>query len=136
MSSDAEKLELRISPPPAYEDPRRLELVQRIIQRTKEGKIPWRRSPTDFTATVGNKLSLSFVYTYGSLVPYPTWKLFTVRDEQGSELLEIGNAFGEVNPLRATWPDSLSEAVNQLFLTVETAVKGDIDKAIEIVEKA
>jgi hypothetical protein len=75
------------------------------------------------------------------------WNLFTVRDENGSELLKVDNTWGSevINVYLAGRGaseqglpafDPVLGAVNELYSIVEREAKGDIDKAIALVDQA
>ena len=125
----------------AFIDPKKVSLVRKVIDKTNQGKILWQRSSTDFSASVGNSLSMNFIYSSGLLVDQ--WKQFTVRDDRGQEILEVPNlgsgAYrGAIAALsgRAVCPrDALEEAVDELFDVVSKHRSKDLEKAIQILDR-
>lgn len=119
-----------------YVDPKKVDLVKKIATKTREGKISWERSPIDFSASVGTALKLSFIYSSGLLSNQ--WKQFTVRDDKGREVLEVSNpevTLGSLLTGTTASKDPLVESVDELFKAVSGQVKGDLEKAIEVVDR-
>ena len=129
------------------QDPKQVELVRKITDRTRAGRIVWQTSSTDATASLGNKLFMTFV-----IGPYGNWSLFTVRDGDGHEFLKVDNmlfnkaalsylASMSGRPQSVSLPETeessaLFDAVSELYLLVDRGAKGDIDKAIALVDRA
>lgn len=120
-------------------DPKQLELVRRIIDRTREGKISWQKSSTDITANVANELFMTFVHSW-TLPTFTIWKRFTVRDGDGHDFLTIDNT-SELEAVTAALRgeaeklDPVRKAVNELYFLAEKKGNGDIDKAISVLER-
>ena len=115
-----------------------IELIEKIAAKTLQGKIPWKVGTTALTASVGNKLEISFVRD-SPLVPFlgkQGWALFSVRDKQGSEILKIsGTAFSPLAVLGGV-AQELTAAVDKLYAAVITSYRSEIDKAMDIVDSA
>lgn len=116
------------------EDPRDIRLVKSLIEKTKEGKVPWVRSTNAVTAMLPGKLEVNFVAQSGILWGTDAgWQLFTVRELQ-NEILRVnaptplGVAFQRANP-------ALLEAVGELFAAVNRASDAVIDRAIDSIKK-
>lgn len=132
-----------------YEDPKEIELVQNITEKTRSGRIVWQRSsPSSLVATVPG-MQISFVRS-GSFSPFstllggPGWEVFSIRNLQGNEIVKLqqpstiifsvapasGSAFPPVPPPRT----KLQQAVDELYSVADTKGEGDIDKAIKVVK--
>ena len=44
------------------EDPREVELVQNLIEKTRQGKIPWNRQTNALIATIPNSFQINFYF--------------------------------------------------------------------------
>jgi len=84
-------------------------------------------------------LSMNFIYSYTVPPPTTIWKLFTVRGAEGVELLRVENNFaGALYTLlrqEPPQPDPIVEAVSVLYHVVDQEPKGDIDRAIAVLDR-
>jgi hypothetical protein len=119
------------------DDPKQVELVEKISEKTRQGKIAWNKSKTGMSAVVSGKMLVSFVVSPSFLgLGGHAWAVFTVRGEKGNEILKVEN----VTDLAAVLSGkrtvrSLEKAVNMLFNLVQESAKGDIDRAIDLVSR-
>jgi|SRR6185437_6596075 len=119
-----------------------ISLVKKIAEKTKAGRITWKKSSTGFIASVRGGLELGFVPAgllgFGGSV----WGIFTVRDRDGNEILRVENPSSSVTPLAFSslgvlpTPDPLVSAVSELYNQVGGAAATDIDRAITLVDGA
>jgi len=117
------------------DDPRHIELVAKIAQKTRLKKISWRRTGTGVTASIPGGLEFSFVLSVNFFAPFgiaANWQLFTVRQASGQELLKIENLSGVPALLG---PTPLQSAVTNLFEAVRGSASDDLDSAINAVDR-
>lgn len=116
------------------DDPKQVELVKKLSEKTREGKIVWDKTKTGISASVSGKMIVSFVLS-PSLVG-STWAVFTIRGEKGNEILKLDSV---TNPLAVlagiSKVGNLEQAANELFNLVQESAKGDIEKALDLVSK-
>ncbi|MHB8485454.1 MAG: hypothetical protein ACYDCM_06970 [Candidatus Acidiferrales bacterium] len=119
-------------------------LVKRITEKTKAGRIAWKKSSTGFIASVRGGLELGFVPATG-LIGMVTgnlgaWSIFTVRGQGGDEILKIENPKNTIPTYIGAALSGPSEplvaAVDQLYSEVRGADSTNIDKAISLVDEA
>jgi hypothetical protein len=122
-------------------DQKQLELVHKLTEKTKQGKIAWERSTNSLSASVSGTMFLNFVLSPTYPVGIQCWDLFTVRDSTtGKELLKVQN-WEEVPLLGITAgpegspPDQLGAAARELFAAAANSARGDIEHAIELVDR-
>jgi hypothetical protein len=114
------------------DDPRQIELVSSLAEKTSQGKIPWVKQRNAISAALPDGLSLNFV-TQRNLMGNFFWQLFTVRDARGNELVRA-------NPIDAVLAFSKSEkrplltAVEGLFEAVQRSTSEELNKAIHSVK--
>lgn len=119
------------------DDPRKVELVRSLIEKTRQGRIPWARRANALTAAVPTGVEVNFVLSPISiLTPYSSWQLLTVRDKSGNELIRVESASGVVSILAGGRVRSpLTEAADELFGVVNAAAGDELDSAIEKIKK-
>jgi hypothetical protein len=117
------------------DDPREVELILSLVEKTRQGKIPWVKQSNALTATIPSGFQINFVLTPVTLfAPHSNWQLLTVRDRTGSELVRVPNA-PMVTILAGAARSALVEAADQLFKLVNGAVGDDLDRAINTIKK-
>ncbi len=118
-----------------FEDPRHIQLVQKLTEKTRQGKVPWLRSLNGITADLPDGLSVNFVLQASIFPAQSTWELFVIRDSKGNEILRV-HSVGVFQVLvgnsKAT---RLQEAVAELFSSILTLVGDEVEKAIRIIDK-
>jgi hypothetical protein len=118
------------------DDPREVELVQGLIDKTKQGRIPWARQATAYTASIPRGLEMNFVISPSLFSPAPSWELFTVRDANGIQLLRVPNPRGGSLMVTSPNPENpVVTAADNLFRTVRGALGDDLDRAIDTIKK-
>lgn len=75
----------------AFLPDKKVALVRKIIQKTREGKIVWQKTGNGAAAYVPGALRMNFVETPWASLFTTRWVIFAVRDEVGSELLKVEN---------------------------------------------
>ena len=121
------------------DDPREVELVASLAEKTRQGKVDWIKQRNAVTAKVPGGLEVNFV-TRQNLLGNPFWQLFTVRDARGNELVRA-DPVGAVlsfsksveNPVQAA-VSPLMAAIERLFEEVSRSTDNDIEKAIHSVK--
>ncbi len=119
-----------------------IELVKKITEKTQSGKITWQKTPNGlFAGITGLRLN---IVEASSGYP-PRWLLFSVRDDKGTEILKVENPESAVIPIPSTLGATIQalglganpvlRAVNELYLVVRAAAKGEIEKAIDLIDK-
>ena len=123
---------------PQPDDPKQVQLVQKISEKTREGKIAWSKTKTGISASVSGKMVVSFVVspTFLGLGGH-AWAVFTIRGEKGNEILRVENVADPVGVLtgRSTEGGLLVKAANELFNLVQESAKGDVERALDLVSR-
>jgi hypothetical protein len=124
-----------------YDDPKEIELVEKIAEKTRMGKIVWERTPSSLIATAPG-MQISFVRSspWGALdsMVGGWWEIFSIRSKQGAEIMKVEQPssiayFGV--PTSTPPPRSkLLEAVDALYSTANSRGQGDIDKALNVIK--
>jgi hypothetical protein len=117
------------------DDPREIELIRSILEKTREGKITWNKQGNALTAVVPSRLQANFVLSPSSITGSVSWDLFTVRDKDGNELIRVSNLAGFISVLAGQGTSPLVDAANELFRAVFGAVGDDLDRAINAIKK-
>jgi hypothetical protein len=125
---------------PGYEDPKGIDLVEKIAEKTRQGKIVWEKTTSSVVATAPG-MQLSFVRSFSPLAgEFGGWEIFSVRSQQGTEILKVEQTSGLPYfgvPASAPPPprNQLSEAVDSLYSTASSRGPGDIDKALQVIRQ-
>lgn len=127
-------------------------LIKKLTEKTTQGRILWKISDTGLTASVGSDMELAFVRTPSSgfsvlqrLVGKKSpsgWRLFTIRDASGTELLRVEEEQEGELPGRGAMslqflipPDPRIAAVTELFEAALREENRHLQKAIDLVDK-
>jgi len=117
------------------DDPREVELVHSLVEKTRQGKVPWVKQANALTATIPLGLQVNFVLSPLSfLTANPSWQLLTVRDASGNELIRINNG-PMIVFLAGAARSALIQAADELFTLVSSAAGDDLDRAINTIKK-
>jgi hypothetical protein len=116
------------------EDPRQVELVNGLLEKTRQGKISWSKQGTAITATLPNGIAANFVLAPNLYTWATSWQLFTVRDIQGNELIRV-NSSGISVASAMGGGSPLIVATNELFKAVHGFAGDDLDRAIDSLKK-
>src|SRR5579863_3884731 len=101
-----------------FDDPRQVQFVKKITEKTRQGKIPWSRALNSFSVDIPFGLSMNFVVQASVFGLQPAWELFVVRDSNGNEILRV-HSVGIFQALVGNPNATLvQEAVNELFASV------------------
>ncbi|MHB8524617.1 MAG: hypothetical protein ACYDD2_00445 [Candidatus Acidiferrales bacterium] len=123
----------------AEDEPKQVLLVQKVAQKTKEGKIKWAKTKTTLTASIAGGLVFNFVLSYDALLAVVgggmDWQLFTVKKENGEELVKVENISGVQLILSGAYASPLQQAAKELFRTIRNAGNPEIDDAIAKIER-
>lgn len=130
----------------AGDDPKQIELIENITEKTKSGKIAWEKTPSTLVANVPG-MQLSFVRSSPSYLTAlgggGEWDLFSIRTQQGSEIMKVEQP---LLPFWAATPPSeppfapparsrLLQAVDALYLVADTKGQvNQIDNAIHVIK--
>jgi hypothetical protein len=138
MSSEFHRLEaLRQLAP---DDAKEIELVEKIAEKTRMGKLVWERTPSSLVAAAPG-MQMSFVRSspWGALeaIAGGWWEIFSIRSQQGAEIVKVEQPpslayFGlsESTPLQRS---KLLDSVDALYLVANSRGQGDIDKALNVI---
>jgi hypothetical protein len=117
-----------------------VELILKILQKTVEGKIQWKRQKSSVTASLPDGLSAEFVVpssppiTFGFLRGFTpeNWLSFEIKDEKGSSIVAIKNEGVLVNALRSG-PGAVAaaEALYGAIVNLDTAKLKHVIDAID-----
>lgn len=111
-------------------------LVQKITEKTKQGKLYWTILPSALSSSLSDGMQFSFVLPASFPPSVRKWIIFTVRDRT-REMLKVealpplSGLLGELAGIR----DLLRTAVDELFDAAIRATKGEIDKAIDKLDR-
>jgi hypothetical protein len=129
----------------SYDDPKEIELVEKIAEKTRMGKIVWERTSSSLVATAPG-MQMSFVRSSapieGVLLRLGLgggggWEIFSIRSQQGAEIVKVEQPSLPVFGLPASTPlprSKLLEAVDALYTTANSKGQGDIDKALDVIK--
>jgi hypothetical protein len=127
-----------------HDDPKQIELVEKIAEKTRMGKIVWERGPSSLLATAPG-MQLSFVRSspgiesaYLSLgLGGGSWEMFSIRGQQGAEIMKVEQpsslAYFQVPESTPPPRSKLIEAVDALYSVAASRGQGDIDKALNVI---
>jgi hypothetical protein len=123
---------------------KKVELVKKIAEKTKQGKIIWQRTGQGAAADLQGKLKMNFVESpsHSLWATQPRWVIFAVRDVAGNEILKVENRTSAVPGTQQPSPielmlilgDPLVNVVTELHNLVGTKAKGDVEKAIDVLD--
>jgi hypothetical protein len=150
MSSDSSNLARLLS---GFDnDPKEIELVENIIEKTKAGKIVWQKQPSALVATVSS-MQMNFVRSSsaGAILGRTlgggggAWEMFSIRRVDGTEILKVEQpsmSFLSVlippppgSPPPTPPPRSkLLQSVDRLYSIADVRGQGDIDNAINVIK--
>ncbi len=127
-----------------YDDPKEIELVEKIAEKTRMGKIVWERTPSSLVATAPG-MQISFVRASSALdaalqslgVSGGGWEIFSIRSQQGTEIMKVEqpSSLPYFGMTTSTPPprSKLLEAVDALYSLAASRGQGDIDKALNVI---
>jgi hypothetical protein len=124
------------------DDPKQIELIENITEKTKSGKIIWEKTPGTLVANVpGMQLSFVPATSFAAILGGGgAWDIFSIRNLQGSEIMKVeqsvGNIFLTPAPSPAPSPRSkLLQAVDALYSVAEAKGQvSELDKAIHVIK--
>ncbi|PYP87679.1 MAG: hypothetical protein DMG65_16545 [Candidatus Angelobacter sp. Gp1-AA117] len=116
------------------DDPKQIELVNTVTEKTLQGKLLWNKSTTTYEATLPNRVELIFALS-NSFLPFvktKTWAHFVVRQPNGNDVLKIEQTSSFPFPqVENVTKSRLETAVERLFDIVNNAAKGEVEKVID-----
>jgi hypothetical protein len=116
------------------DDPREVELINSLVEKTRQGKIPWTKQKGALTAKIPSGFEINFVLSSIPIfVTNPAWELLTVRDRNANELVRVNNVSG-LSALTGAMRGPLVEAVDELFKLVNDAASDDLERAINTIK--
>lgn len=117
------------------DDPRQVQLIESLVEKTRQGKIPWVKQANAFTAMIPGGFQINFVLGPMSIIAsFADWQLLTVRDRSGSELVKVSNSSFAIL-LTGAVKSSLVQAADELFRLVNGAAGDDLDQAINTIKR-
>lgn len=118
---------------PGVRDPKYVDLVKKITEKTQAKKITWNKTQNGMNATVSGKMQIGFVRSPGTMFGPVKWALFSVRDEKGTEILSVNNS-SLISPLEPA-PEPLREAIEKLYDAIEEIARVEVEKLIDAVDR-
>ena len=126
------------------DDRKQIELVEKIAEKTRMGKIVWERGPSSLVASAPG-MQLSFVRVSAGIETAlfnlglgGWWEMFSIRSQQGAEIMKVEQSSSGVlfePPTLAPSPRSkLLESVDSLYLVAASRGQADIDKALNVIK--
>ena len=120
---------------PEPNDPKFIDLIRKITEKTLANKIRWQMSQTGVSATVPGGIQLGFVKSRGLLGN--TWALFTIRSENENEILRVDNT--PLNPFAAlsgaAEEQPVRKAVGKLYAAIEGSSRAEVERVIELIDR-
>jgi hypothetical protein len=117
------------------DDPREVELIRSLVEKTRQGKIPWVKQSNALTATIPLGFQVNFVLGPLAFITNASWQLLTVRDASGSELVRVSNSGIISITAGGVLKSALVEAADELFTVVNGAAGDGLDRAINTIKK-
>lgn len=113
-----------------FDDPKQLELINAIIEKTQEGKLRWNTSTTTCDTHLPDGTQLVFALAPRLLfLKAKTWAHFIVRQPDGTEILKVQQT--EPSGLeKLAGKGSVESAVDRLFKLISQAETNVFDKVI------
>jgi hypothetical protein len=117
---------------------RHIDLVRKITEKTRDGRIVWTKGASNIAVTIAGGLQLNFVLAGREISLLPGlapagWKSFSVRDAKGNQIVAVENHGVLQNALIGN--TGITDIVNQLFSSIMHHAKDDLDKAIDLVDR-
>jgi hypothetical protein len=108
-------------------DNKYLTLIGKIAEKTQQGRIAWRLTEKDLTASIPGKLDLSFVRNPSHFQGLTReWALFTMREPRGKEIFQISGSRPAVNPV--------IEALDRLYRMIVAGFSREVEEATQIID--
>lgn len=119
-------------PSSVFDDASPLELVNTINEKTREGRLRWRRENKTFEADLPDGSQLVFAVSVRRLLAKTTWSQFIVRRRDGTEVLAVQHTESSnlAGPLGRAGSE-LQVAVAELFNVVTGSARIEVEKMIE-----
>src|SRR5713226_1338638 len=102
-----------------FYEPKQVELVKKIIDKTKQRKISWKKTRTSISASIPGGLQISFVRS--NMLPILSgigpseWTSFTDKDDKGNEVVKVQNQSTFASILTGQLETELLGAISQLY---------------------
>ncbi len=114
-----------------FDDPKQLELINAIIEKTQEGRLRWNNSTTACVARLPDGTKLIFALASRLLfLKAKTWAHFVVRQQDGTEIVKVQ----QTDPSgleKLAGKGSVELAVDQLFKLVSKAGTEGVNRVIQ-----
>lgn len=115
-------------------DDQQVELISTIIEKTKEGRLRWRRDTISYEADLPDGGQIAFFLASPRLLGGQTWARFIVSRLDGTEILNVQHT--DVSTLlEGIFEAPLENAASELFTIVNESAKIEVDKFIEQLKK-
>jgi len=115
------------------QDPRAVAIVQKLIDRTKDGRVKWTRTPTTYETDLQDGTTVAFVAAPSHLIALaPNWDQFSIRKKDGQQIIKIENS---LSFLVAISTDPMRTTLNELFALVTQKGKDDLDAILGELDK-
>lgn len=120
---------------PASNIEKQIELVRKLTEKTRQGRIRWDRTPNGLS-TLLTRRTIELEASFIRPAPFPpsgrNWAYFSIKDDEGTVILQVQNAPGALLPLLLA-RDPVRDAVKELYEAVEAVARSKIEKAIDLV---
>jgi hypothetical protein len=108
-------------------------LVQKVIEKSKEGKLLWKRSGNTYEASTGDgSLSVTLEALPNALLGN-LWSQFTVKNNY-EEILRLQAQPNALLALSGLRPNPASELVDRLVEFLEDTRQSEVTKAISVLD--
>jgi hypothetical protein len=125
MSNPTLSLLAGLAPP----DPRAMTIIERLIDRTRAGRLTWTRTPSTYETALKNGTTVGFVASPSHLISLnPMWDQFSIRQRNGKEVLKIENSTNmfAIMPIQ----DPVRAKLTELFHLVTEQGKDELDSIL------
>ncbi len=125
-------------------DPKSLALVDKLIEKTKEGKIRWAKAKSKdnedaagFAAVLYShgtqEMTMQIAFGASGMLTTPTWLSFNVTTKNDGVILNVQNTSVPIfiAKLAGIKPDALREKIDQLFNLVAQRGEGSFERALK-----
>lgn len=114
------------------DDSNQLELVNTAIEKTREGRLRWRRENGSYEADLPGGGQLVFAISGPHLFGKKTWANFIVRRNDGTEVLAVQHTESpSLEGLLGGVGSELQNSVEQLFSIITGSARVEVEKIIE-----
>src|SRR6266496_1807881 len=125
-----------------YGDPRHHQVVEKLIEQTRAGRMLWTKSPSSYETVLQNGTKVVFIlgsHPLPFLKTEENWAQFSVRQRDGNEVMKVANPAGisltMPPPPGTTSRETLQQTIDKLFNLVTNKGKDDLDSILDEIDR-